>query len=216
LAEGIALTDDLDNAVQLSTSRSPKSNAPGGRNVCTTPRSCASKAECSRSRAIPKVPSGTFSPCSGGRAASRPNLGSSARHQSRPPVAERRQTPRRVSVARPRLRHQGFAGGEVSALRTRVACAVLRAEPTVEGLKGPTCNALGSRPGGSRRQCCIGLLCRRQEVVESSIIRRRRGLASTIGSSCLVRVGRTTQSLSDGGPIVEASHHLPLSRSSFI
>ena len=51
--------------------RSPKSNAPGGRNAFTTPRSCASRAGCSRSRATLKAPNGTFSPRSTGRAASR-------------------------------------------------------------------------------------------------------------------------------------------------
>ena len=59
--------------------RSPKSNAPGGRNAFTTPRSCASRAGCSRSRATLKVPNGTFSPRSTGRAASRRKCGSCAR-----------------------------------------------------------------------------------------------------------------------------------------
>src|ERR1700733_10123022 len=56
--------------------RSPKSSAPGGRNASTTPRFCASRAGCSRSRAIFKVPNGTISPRSTGRAASRRKCGS--------------------------------------------------------------------------------------------------------------------------------------------
>ena len=35
LAEGMALTGDLDNALQLIDEQSPKSNAPGGRNAFT-------------------------------------------------------------------------------------------------------------------------------------------------------------------------------------
>ena len=78
LAEAMALTGDLDNALHLIDETSPKSNAPGGRNAFTTPRSCASRAGCSRSRATLKVPNGTFSPRSTGRAASRRKCGSCA------------------------------------------------------------------------------------------------------------------------------------------
>jgi predicted ATPase len=56
-----------------------KSNAPAGRNAFTTPRSCASRAGCFHSRATLKVPSGTFSPRSTGRAASGRKCGSCAR-----------------------------------------------------------------------------------------------------------------------------------------
>jgi hypothetical protein len=51
LAEAMVLTGDLDNALQLIDARLSKSNAPAGRNAFTTPRSCASRAGRSRSKA---------------------------------------------------------------------------------------------------------------------------------------------------------------------
>jgi tetratricopeptide (TPR) repeat protein len=51
LAEAMALAGDLDNALQLIDARLSKSNAPAGRNAFTTPRSCASRAGRSRSKA---------------------------------------------------------------------------------------------------------------------------------------------------------------------
>jgi hypothetical protein len=54
----------------------------------------------------------------------------------------------------------------------------------------------------------------RQQLIPL-IIRRRRGLTSAIGSSCLVRVGSDNPSLSDRGPLVEVSRQ-QLPRSGFV
>ena len=79
LAEGMALTGDLDNALHLIGELIAHAERPGGRNAFTMPKSCASKAGCSHSRVTLKALSETFSPRSTGPAASRRNSGSCAR-----------------------------------------------------------------------------------------------------------------------------------------
>ena len=128
LAEAMALTGDLDNALQLIDEAIAKSNALGGRNAFSMPRSFASRAGCSRSRATLKVPNGTFSPRSTGRAASRRNPGSCARRPASPGCGRARANARtRMTLLAPvyelvhrRFRHQGFAGREGTSRRTGV------------------------------------------------------------------------------------------------
>ena len=60
LAEGMALTGDTDNALQLIDEIIAQIERPGGRNGSPTQRSCASRAGCSRSRATLTAPNGTF------------------------------------------------------------------------------------------------------------------------------------------------------------
>ena len=67
----MALTGDLDNALHLIDEAIAQIERPGWEERLITPKSCASRAGCFRSRATTKVPSGTFSPRSTGRAASR-------------------------------------------------------------------------------------------------------------------------------------------------
>ena len=79
LAEGMALTCDLDNALRLIDEQIAQVERPAGKNAFTAPRSCGSKAGCSRSRVTSKALSGTISPRSTGRASSRRSSGNCAR-----------------------------------------------------------------------------------------------------------------------------------------
>ena len=56
LAEAMAMTGDLDNALRLRST-----NAPAGRNAFITPRSCGSRAGCSRSKATRRARNRIFS-----------------------------------------------------------------------------------------------------------------------------------------------------------
>src|ERR1700733_11405484 len=78
LGEAMALTGDLDNALRLIDEAIAQAERPGWEERFAYAENLPSKAGCSRSRATPKVPSGTFSPRSNGRGASRRKCGSYA------------------------------------------------------------------------------------------------------------------------------------------
>ncbi len=68
LPEAMAQTGDVDNALRLIDKQIVQIERPGGRNVISTPSSCASMAGCSRSRATLRVPNAAISPRSAGHA----------------------------------------------------------------------------------------------------------------------------------------------------
>ena len=82
LAEAMALVGDLDNAVHLIDKQIAQIERPGWEERLYYAEILRLKAGCSRSRAILKVPKGTFSPRSTGRIASEQKCGSCGRRSA--------------------------------------------------------------------------------------------------------------------------------------
>ncbi len=133
LAEAMALTGDLDDALHLIDEQIEQIERPGWEERLSYAEIFRLKGWMLSLKGDLKGAEQTFRLTRLGAPPAGENVGAAHLHQPRPPLADPRQTPGRIGSACPglrlvhrRLRHQGSAGREVAARRTGV---VRRAVP---------------------------------------------------------------------------------------